>query len=74
MVHFEMENCNPIECGAKLSSVDSPKIDQEMERMERIPYQQAVGSLMGAMVYTRPDLSYALNQVAKFMSNPGLAH
>lgn len=73
-----MDNCNPtfnlVELGAKLSSVDFPKNDKEKEPMQHIPYQQAIGSLMWAMVYTRPDLAYVVGQVAKFMSNPSPTH
>ena len=33
-----------------------------------------VGSLMYAMVCTRPDLAFAVSVVSRFMSNPGKAH
>ena len=33
--------------------------------MERIPYANLVGSIMYPMVYTRPDLSYAVSIVSK---------
>ena len=42
--------------------------------MERIPYASAVGSLMYAMVCTRPDISQAVSVVSRFMANPGKAH
>ena len=42
--------------------------------MKKVPYQSVVGSLMYAMVCTRPDLSYAVGVVSRFMSNPGEAH
>jgi len=37
--------------------------------MSRVLYSNAVGSLMYAMVYTRPNLTYAVNTVSWFMSN-----
>ncbi|KAL5563212.1 hypothetical protein UlMin_032959 [Ulmus minor] len=58
----------------KLSSNMSPKTDEEKESMERIPYASAVGSLMYAMVCTRPDLGYSASLVSRFMSNPGKEH
>ncbi len=37
--------------------------------MVKVPYQQAMGSLMYAMLCTRPDLAYLIN-----MANPSLEH
>ncbi|SLM41027.1 hypothetical protein LPUS_11908 [Lasallia pustulata] len=37
-------------------------------------YQQAVGSFMHAMVYTRPDIAFATGKVAQFMSAPVERH
>ena len=40
----------------------------------KIPYTSAVGSLMYAMVCTRPDIGYAVGVLSRFMSNPGKEH
>jgi len=37
--------------------------------MSRVPYASAVGSLIYAMVCTRPNLAYAVSTVSRFMSN-----
>jgi transposase InsO family protein len=37
-------------------------------------YQAMIGSLMYAMLCTRPDLSYAIQQLSQFNSNPTNAH
>ena len=42
--------------------------------MINIPYASAVGCLMCAMVLTRPDLSYAVSVVSRYMANPGKEH
>jgi len=42
--------------------------------MENIPYTNAVGALMYAMVCTRPDLSHAVSMVSRYMHNPGKEH
>ena len=42
--------------------------------MKDVPYRSAIGSLMYAMVCTRPDICYAVGLVARFQSNPGLDH
>jgi hypothetical protein len=42
--------------------------------MSKVPYSSVVGSLMYAMICSRPDLSHATSVVAKYMSNPGKEH
>ena len=42
--------------------------------MSRVPYASAVGSIMYAMVCTRPDISHAVSVVSRYMDNPGKAH
>ncbi|XP_069152760.1 secreted RxLR effector protein 161-like [Solanum lycopersicum] len=39
--------------------------------MALVPYASAVGSLMYAMVYTRPDIAHAVGVVSRYMANPG---
>ena len=58
--------------GVHLSKEQSPKTPQEVEDMRRYPYASAVGSLMYAMLYTRPDICYAVGIVSRFQSNPDL--
>ncbi|XP_032794774.1 secreted RxLR effector protein 161-like [Daphnia magna] len=38
------------------------------------PYREAVGSLMFTSICTRPDISFAVNQVAQFSKNPNQIH
>jgi hypothetical protein len=38
------------------------------------PYQQAVGSLMYAMLCTRPDLAYPISVLSQHMANPSMEH
>ena len=44
------------------------------ERMSRIPYASTIGSIMYAMICTRPDVSYALSVTSRFQSNYGEEH
>ena len=39
-----------------------------------IPYREAVGCLMYAMVLTCPNIAYAVSRVAKYTSNPHTSH
>lgn len=42
--------------------------------MKTIPYANVEGSLMYAMICTKPDLAYAINVVSRVMANPGKEH
>ena len=42
--------------------------------MRRVPYASAVGSLMYAMLCTRPDICCVVGVVSRFQSNPGPDH
>ncbi|OAE29453.1 hypothetical protein AXG93_4548s1310 [Marchantia polymorpha subsp. ruderalis] len=75
---FEMSKAKavqtPLTAHFKLSASISPKTDEDRSSMERIPYASAVGSLMYAMVCTRPDLPYLASPVSMFMANPDKEH
>ncbi|XP_024965874.1 uncharacterized protein LOC112506079 [Cynara cardunculus var. scolymus] len=47
---------------------------QESERMSKIQYASATGSIMYAMICTRPDISYALSMTSRYQSNPRDSH
>jgi hypothetical protein len=42
--------------------------------MKKIPYASTIGSIMYAMICTRPDVSYALSVASRHQVNPGFAH
>ena len=42
--------------------------------MEKVPYAQAMGSLMYVMTSTRPDIFHAVGLVSRYKSNLGMAH
>ncbi|GKA29992.1 hypothetical protein Tco_0716237, partial [Tanacetum coccineum] len=42
--------------------------------MSKVPYANAVGSLMFLMVCTRPDIAYAVSVVSRYLVNPGKNH
>nr|GEV47380.1 retrovirus-related Pol polyprotein from transposon TNT 1-94 [Tanacetum cinerariifolium] len=58
----------------KLSLKDCPVRDCDVERMSKVPYANAVGSLMYLMVCTRPDIAYAVCIVSRYLANPGKTH
>jgi hypothetical protein len=75
---FNMFDCKPIgtplDANAKLSKNMSPTSVEEEEEMKNVPYQSAIGSLMYAMLGTRPDIAYAVGAVSQYSSNPGRSH
>ncbi|KAL2642786.1 hypothetical protein R1flu_010373 [Riccia fluitans] len=58
----------------QLSTTFCPLDATEKGLMSKVPYESAIGSLMYFMVYTRPDIAYALGKVSKYMMNPGKVH
>nr|GEU64869.1 retrotransposon protein, putative, Ty1-copia subclass [Tanacetum cinerariifolium] len=55
----------------KLSLKDCPVKDCDVERMSKVTYANAVGSLMYMMVCTRPDIAYAVSVVGRYLVNSG---
>ena len=78
MDRFSMQDSKkgqlPFRHEVHLSNEQSPKTPQEVEDMRHIPYASAVGSLMYAMLCTRPDICYAVGVVSIFQSNPRPEH
>ncbi|GKF73688.1 hypothetical protein Tco_0220020, partial [Tanacetum coccineum] len=58
----------------KLSLKDCPVRDCDVKRMSKVPYANAVGSLVYLMVCTRPDIAYAVSVVSRYLANPGKKH
>jgi len=65
---FNMTDCKsvftPLAAHFKLSSDSCPTSKEEIDKMSLVPYASALGSLMYAMVCTKPDLSYAVSVVS----------
>ena len=55
----------------KINKQQSPKTKQERDHMSKVPYALAIGSLMYAIVCTRPDIAHAVGIVSRNMSRPG---
>ena len=77
---YGMENCNscvtPMEKGLYRQKASAlPPIDEEEEeRLARLPYREAVGSLLFCSVATRPDIAYAVNAVSQHLNNYRVQH
>jgi ATP-binding cassette subfamily B (MDR/TAP) protein 1 len=64
----------PIAPHFKLSSTQCPVTDEDVEYMFRVLYSSVVGSLMYAIVCSRPNFSYTMILVSRYMANPGKEH
>nr|GFA37909.1 hypothetical protein [Tanacetum cinerariifolium] len=64
----------PMQEKLKLSKSQGASTPAEMKRMQNVLYASAVGSIMYAMRYTRPDVAFALNITSRFQQNPGDIH
>ena len=64
----------PMLQGVRLSSAQSPTTTADREKMSTVPYASAVGSLMYAMLCTRPDINLAISLVGRYQSDPGMEH
>jgi len=59
---------------ADANGVSTPASREESDNMKdvsgKVPYREAVGSLMYLMVATRPDIAFAVNKAARVMDKP----
>jgi hypothetical protein len=60
--------------GLKLSRDDCPQSESEKENMKQYPYREVIGALNYLVSTVRPDLSFSVNYLARFMDNPGKIH
>ncbi|GKG32802.1 hypothetical protein Tco_0430312, partial [Tanacetum coccineum] len=58
----------------KLLLKDYPVRDCDVERMSKVLYANAVGSLMYLMMCTRPYITYAVCVTSRYLVNPGKNH
>ena len=58
----------------KLNQTQCPTTAEDREKMKVIPYASAIGSIMYAMVCTKPDVCLAISLAGRYQSNPGVDH
>ena len=64
----------PMSHDVYLSKTQCPSTADERERMSRVPYASAIGSIMYAMISTRPDVAYAVSATSRHQSDLGESH
>ena len=50
------------------------KTTEDFENVDQVQFQSAVGSLLYLSIKTRPDITYAVSNVAKFCASPSKQH
>ena len=58
----------------KLSQTQSLATVEDREKMKVIPYASAIGSIMYAMLCTRPDVCLDISLAGRYQSNLGVDH
>ena len=64
----------PFRHGIPLSNDQRPKTQEDVDMMRQVPYASVVGSLMYAILCTRPDICYSAGMVSRYQSNLGPKH
>ena len=71
---FGMKYCNPTHLPMKRELRKSDNNNDDLHPNEITEYQALVGGLNWVAIITRPDISYTLSRLAKFMSKPSKIH
>jgi Reverse transcriptase (RNA-dependent DNA polymerase)/gag-polypeptide of LTR copia-type/Integrase core domain/GAG-pre-integrase domain len=70
---FNKENLTPVLTPIELG-IQLDKNTEQANKEDIKLYQQQVGSLIYLSYKTRPDITYAINKCARYMSNPNYSH
>jgi len=64
----------PMDPSIHFSKSQCPQTLEETAEMRRVPYREAIGSLMYCAVATRPDIAFSVSLLSQFIENPGKVH
>lgn len=68
-----MDNAKPVSVPADPHVILSPT-EIDSEKPSNMPYREAVGSLVFLAAVSRPDISYVVNSVSKYLNNHSHKH
>jgi hypothetical protein len=63
-----------MENGVRFTKEQGPSTSQQAARMHGIPYSNAIGNVLWAVMVTQPDMLLTVGILAQFMQNPGPVH
>ncbi|KAJ9566124.1 hypothetical protein OSB04_002090 [Centaurea solstitialis] len=64
----------PMQHGIVLSKTQCLVSSQDQDKMRLVPNASAIGSIMYAMLCTRPDVAYSVSVTSRYQQNPGEPH
>ncbi|KAJ9555886.1 hypothetical protein OSB04_010500 [Centaurea solstitialis] len=64
----------PMQHGIVLSKAQCPVSSEDQDKMKLVPYASVIGSIMYAMLCTRPDVAYSISVTSRYQQNPGESH
>ena len=70
----QVNSCHTPSEVKKFSMMNRNMTNEEKELMKKIPFKSLIGSLQYIALSTRPDIAYAVNQLSRFLSDPGQEH
>lgn len=72
---FGMENCKPIGTPSDINTkLSISMVNPDNSLVGKVPYQEAVGSLLYLAQGSRPDIAFAVNDVSRFSANHSNHH
>lgn len=75
LVRFGMADCKPVGTPSDTSQkLSVSMVDDSNSLVDKIPYQEAVGSLLHLTQGTRPDIAFAVNDVSRFNAKHSNVH
>ena len=69
-----MPVATPMVTGATFSTADSPSTPTQVMHMHRIPYTEAISSVLWPVIVSQPDAAFVVSILSQFMQNPGPAY
>jgi len=70
---FGLQDCKPVSTPADSNTI-LVKMTEDEEFIDKFPYRELIGSIMYAMIATRPDVANALGNVAKYSGKYNQSH
>jgi len=61
----------PLSSSIRLTQDNCPTTEEEKRDMVNVLYASLIGALMYAAIGTRPDITFAVGALSRFLSNPG---
>lgn len=68
---FGMSNAHPISTPSDVNVIITKNID---EKVINFPYREVIGSLLFLSSVSRPDISFAVNLLSRYVNNPSQQH